>query len=97
MYYDTKESGKRIRDLRKGKGMTQERLAEELGITREFFGRIENGKNGVSVDLFVMLSQLFDTSLDYMILGLEKKNRYSQAEKENARKALSILQKFFEE
>ena len=33
MYYDQKESGKRIAALRKEKGMTQEQLAEKLNIS----------------------------------------------------------------
>ena len=35
MYYDQKESGKRIAALRKEKGMTQEQLAEKLNIIKE--------------------------------------------------------------
>ena len=35
MYYDQKESGKRIAALRKEKGMTQEQLAEKLNISKE--------------------------------------------------------------
>ena len=34
MYYDQKESGKRIAALRKEKGMTQEQLAEKLNIVK---------------------------------------------------------------
>ena len=33
MYYDQKESGKRIAALRKEKGLTQEQLAEKLNIS----------------------------------------------------------------
>ena len=33
MYYNQKESGKRIAELRKEKGLTQEQLAEKLNIS----------------------------------------------------------------
>ena len=69
MNYDMKRSGERIRQLRIQKGFTQERIAEELNIDQSFFGRIETGKKGCSVDLFIQLSTLFDVSLDYLILG----------------------------
>lgn len=51
MYYDLVESGKRIRELRKKNGFTQESLAENLGVYPYTIWRIENGKKGISVDL----------------------------------------------
>lgn len=44
MYYDIVESGKRIKEMKKKAGMTQEQLAEEIGISREVIARIETGK-----------------------------------------------------
>lgn len=32
MYYDIKESGKRLSELRKMKGLTQQQVADELGM-----------------------------------------------------------------
>ena len=40
-----------------------------LDIDRSFYSRIEAGKNGCAVDLFIQLSGLFEVSLDYLILG----------------------------
>ena len=69
MNYDMKLSGERIRQLRIKNGFTQERIAETLNIDRSFYSRIESGKNGCSVDLFIQLSDVFGVSLDYLILG----------------------------
>ncbi len=69
MNYDTKECGKRIRQLRIKSGLTQEKAASALNIDRSFYNRIEVGKKGCSIDLLVQLSQLFHASLDYLILG----------------------------
>lgn len=69
MNYDMKESGKRIRQLRIKAGLTQEKAANALNIDQSFYGRIESGKKGCSVDLFAQLSSLFGVSLDYLILG----------------------------
>lgn len=57
---------KRIEELRKKKGMTQEQLAEKAGLHRAYFWDIENGRN-ISVKtaykiahaLGVKLSELF--------------------------------------
>ena len=69
MNYDMKRSGERIRQLRKENKYTQERLAQILNIDQSYYGRIERGKKGCSVDLFIQLSVLFGVSLDYLILG----------------------------
>lgn len=69
MYYDIEKSGERIRQLRIKSGQTQEKIAEKLNVDRSFYGRVESGKKGCSIDLFIRLSELFQVSLDYLILG----------------------------
>lgn len=69
MNYNTKKSGTRIRQLRIRNGLTQEKAATALNIDRSFYNRIEAGKKGCSIDLFVQLSELFGVSLDYLIVG----------------------------
>lgn len=71
MHYDMKQSGKRIRQLRKKNGYTQESLAKELNIDRSLISHIEAGKRGCTVDMLVQLSVLFNVSLDLLILGKE--------------------------
>lgn len=53
MYYDQKESGKRIAELRKEKGLTQDQLAEKLNISTSNLGKLEAG-----------LAELFHRSAD---------------------------------
>ena len=36
MYYDIKESGKRIKELRRKAGMTQEELASKINMSTKF-------------------------------------------------------------
>ena len=69
MNYNMEECGSRIRQLRIQNGLTQEEIAETLNIDRSFYNRIEAGKKGCSIDLFVQLSELFGVSLDYLIVG----------------------------
>lgn len=51
--YDMKQSGERIQQLRNKNGLTQERIAETLNVDRSFYSRIEAGKKGCSIDLFI--------------------------------------------
>lgn len=76
MTYDIKRSGKFICQLRTQNGYTQEKLAEELNIDRSLLSHIETGKRACSLDLFIQLSNLFQVSLDLLILG---RNRHSHA------------------
>ena len=62
MYYDIEKSGERIRRLRIKNGLTQEKTANALNIDLSYYGRIETGKRGCPVDLFIQLSDLFGVS-----------------------------------
>lgn len=74
MYYDQKESGKRIAALRKEKGMTQEQLAEKLNISTSTLGKIERGIQGFSIDLLIEIGSFFGISTDYILIGCEIRN-----------------------
>ena len=41
--------GKRVREIRKNKGISQERLAEMAGIDRSYMGNIERGEKNVTL------------------------------------------------
>ena len=69
MNYDMIRSGKRIQQLRMEKGYTQDELAASLNVNRSYLSRIESGKKGCSVDVFIQLSEIFHVSLDFLILG----------------------------
>ena len=98
MNYDIKKSGERIRQIRIKSGVTQEQVAGTLNIDRSFYSRIEAGKKGCSVDLFIQLSNLFRISLDYLILGrysgdlLENTDRTQM--KEDIAKLVAHLEQF---
>lgn len=69
MYYDTAETGKRIQDLRKSKGLTQEQLAEQLNISTVHLAKIEIGSRSCSLDILIAIAIFFDASLDYIVFG----------------------------
>ena len=63
----TDDLGKRIRELRKQTGLSQERLALKIGMDRTYFASVEAGKRNISIvnikkisdGLGVTLSELF--------------------------------------
>ena len=62
------ELGKKIYQLRKLSGMTQEQLSEKLNISRQTLSKWENGTGMPDVESVVRLSVLFQTSLEELLL-----------------------------
>ena len=69
MYFDSYATGKRIQQLRKANGMTQEELAIKLNISDRHLRSLERGEYTPSIDLFVEIVEFFDTTLDHLIMG----------------------------
>jgi transcriptional regulator with XRE-family HTH domain len=42
--------GKRIQEIRKVRGMSQDDLGDKLGVTRSFISKLENGKKKISLE-----------------------------------------------
>lgn len=61
-----KETGKRLKYLREGIGVSQEKLAKMLGTTQSSINRYENGQSEPTVELFRKYADLFDVSMDYI-------------------------------
>jgi len=54
--------------------LTQESLAEKVGVTRQTINAIEKGKYDPSLDLAFKLSRLFNTSIEDIFLYQGGKN-----------------------
>ena len=91
MSYNTKKSGARIQQLHARNGYTQEEFAKMLNIDRSNLSRIESGKRGCSLDLLVQLSDLFDVSLDDLVLGENKPDTLSVGEKRHLKENIETL------
>ena len=63
--------GERVTALRKGRGMTQEQLAEKLSVSRQSVSKWELDQATPEVGCAVALCDLFGVSLDYLIRGME--------------------------
>lgn len=58
------ETANRLIELRKRKGLSQEELAEALGISRQAISKWERAESGPDVDNAILLSRLYNISLD---------------------------------
>ena len=59
--------GQRIKAFRKAVGMSQQKLAELLGISRPSVSQIENGSRKVSAEELKKLADIFNTSADNLL------------------------------
>lgn len=94
MNYNIKESGMRLKHLRKKRGYTQESFAKEIGISHRTYSGIEYGAHSTSIETLVEIAQVLETSLDYIILGKENNVfpiNLSEEEKKLAIKMLKVL------
>ncbi len=77
MKYELKELdieiGKRIGALRKERRLTQETLAEKLGVTSKHISEVERGLSSLSLAKSVELCLLFDCTLDALVMGVDRK------------------------
>lgn len=71
MIYDMEASGKRLKELRKQAGKTQEQVAEAVGLEPGTISRIERGAKGMSIDSLLMFSEIYGVSTDYILKGDE--------------------------
>ena len=61
----------RILELRKQKGISQETLASELGISRQAVSKWESQQSTPELDKVILMSDYFDVSTDYLLKGEE--------------------------
>ena len=64
---DYKDLGRRLRTLRRQRSLTQEELAERVGISASFLGHIERGSRVASLETLVALSNVLKTSPHYLL------------------------------
>lgn len=69
MDIDYKIIGQRIKEARKAKGWSQERLSEEIDVTTVFISRVERGSGQANLKRLAQISKALDTTLEYLIEG----------------------------
>lgn len=58
---------KRLKELRKAKGLTLEQLGNDIGTTRATLSNFENEKKKPSLDMVIKIADYFQVSIDYLV------------------------------
>lgn len=61
---------KRVFELRKARGISQERLGKAVGLSRKAISTIESGARSTTIEKLIALARYFGVSTDYL-LGLK--------------------------
>jgi len=55
--------GKKLHELRKKRGFTQEELADRAGLNPNYYGRIERGEINVTIDTLAAIAEALEVEL----------------------------------
>lgn len=61
----------RIQYLRKTKGMSQEELADQIGVSRQAVSKWESEQSTPDLEKIIIMSNLFEVTTDYILKGIE--------------------------
>jgi transcriptional regulator with XRE-family HTH domain len=67
-------TGRRIREIREKRGLTQEDLAKKAGISKGFLSDVENDKTNIGSQGILRLANELRASVDYLLAGRVAKN-----------------------
>ncbi len=56
-----------IKELRKDKKITQKEMAEYFGIKQSMYSMYENGSRLMRIEMLSQISDILDTSIDYLM------------------------------
>ena len=57
----------RLKQLRKAKGLSQQRLATDLNTNQNTISRYETGERQPSIDELIRIADYFNVSVDYLL------------------------------
>ena len=83
--------GERLRVLRENRGMKQAEVADKIGMQRSSYSKVEAGIYALQTGYCVELAELYNTSCDYILRGIEAKNLDFAKESGFSNKAINAL------
>ena len=65
----------RIQYLRKSKGISQEELADKVGVSRQAVSKWESEQSTPDLEKIIIMSDFFGVTTDYILKGIELSSR----------------------
>ncbi len=80
----------RILTLRKSKGMSQEQLAEAVGVSRQAVSKWESEQASPDPEKIITLSEVFGVTTDYLLKGVEPEKEEAKTEEKTEDKHMTV-------
>ena len=101
MIIDKPEIGNRLKKCRNVKKITQEQLAERIGLEPKSYSNIERGYRLFSVEILLKLMEVLEVSADYILTGRINKETpvtgiLNALDHEDAARLEMMIQLFYE-
>lgn len=68
--------GNRIRDLREDHDLTQQQVADAIGITQRKYSYLETGTQQLTAEILVSLARFYSVNVDYLLCETDIPDRY---------------------
>ena len=72
--------GEKLYELRKGKNLSQEEVAEKLNVTRQTVSKWETNQSSPDFDKILPICELFEISTEELITGKKTKEKNNENE-----------------
>lgn len=79
MQMDLKPSKLRIRDLREDASLSQQFIADYLGIDQSYYSKCERGVYQMHLNDIIKLAQFYKTSVDYLLGLTDQREPYPKS------------------
>lgn len=65
--YTGEKFGRRLKEIRETEGMSTQRLADEVGVSKNYISNLESGQRVPSFDVLISMINTLDTSADLLV------------------------------
>ena len=102
MDFDSVAFGKRVRAARLKKKMTQKKLADEVGVARQYISSVEKGEGNPTASILFSICNILEVSSDELLGGIKLSNYvpsdlndyFKDINKDQAQTVRVLLQEF---
>lgn len=70
--------GIRIRNGRRALHISQSQLAEQINLSVPYISLLENGKKNPSLECLIVIADILNLSLDYLLFGVDSQSQLCQ-------------------
>lgn len=85
----------RIQQLRKTKGISQEELADKIGVSRQAVSKWESEQSSPDLEKVIIMSDFFEVTTDYILKGIEPTADKDKEDKSFTSKKLYYISTLF--